>query len=190
MKRLKTIESKNEVQLQAIKDQGEKQLGEIKNISKSKTLKAISEIRKKNNEANKILLSIKKIDETLDSVEPFCTKTDGTKYDFNCFLLPLKFIGKIYNYEIILDRATNDQTFRCINKQTELKKVKEKICRFKICKKIVRCEKRYYCFSLKKEFLCIKIMYLNQKKNQKKNNQKKKIEPKNLSSILRINRRV
>ena len=41
------ILNKNEEQLQAIKDQGEKQLKELKNIDKSKTLKAIDEISKK-----------------------------------------------------------------------------------------------------------------------------------------------
>ena len=46
-KRLKNIEGKNEVQLQAIKDQGEKQFKELQNINKSKTLKAIGEISKK-----------------------------------------------------------------------------------------------------------------------------------------------
>ena len=109
-KRLKNIEGKNEVQLQAIKDQGEKQLREIKNINKSNTLKVIDEIRRKTAEANKILLDIKKIDETLDNAELVCTKTDGTKYDFNRFLFPLKFIEKIHNYEITLDEARNYQT--------------------------------------------------------------------------------
>ena len=47
LKRLKNIESKNEVQLQAVKDQGEKQLREIKNINKNNTIKAIDEINKK-----------------------------------------------------------------------------------------------------------------------------------------------
>ena len=46
-KRLKNIETKNEVQLQAIKDQGEKQLKELKNIDKSKTLKAVGDMSKK-----------------------------------------------------------------------------------------------------------------------------------------------
>ena len=77
-KRLKIIEGENEVQLQAIKDQGEKQLREIKNIDKSNTLKVIDEIGRKNDEANKILLDIKKIDETLDDAELVCTKTDGS----------------------------------------------------------------------------------------------------------------
>ena len=93
-KRLENIKDKNEEQLQAIKDQGEKQLKELKNIDKSKTLKAIGEISKKNDEANKLLSEFRKIDETLDNAELVCTKTDGTKYDFNRFLLPLKFIEK------------------------------------------------------------------------------------------------
>ena len=42
---------KNEVQ--TIKDQGEKQLREIKNINKNKTLKVIDEFRRKNNEVNR-----------------------------------------------------------------------------------------------------------------------------------------
>ena len=62
-------------------------------------------LAKKNAEANRILLDIKKIDETLDNAELVCTKTDGTKYDFNRFLFPLKFIEKIHNYEITLDEA-------------------------------------------------------------------------------------
>ena len=109
-KRLENIKDKNEEQLQAIKDQGEKQLKELKNIDKSKTLKAIGEISKKNDEANKLLSEFRKIDETLDNAELVCTKTDGTKYDFNRFLLPLKFIEKIHNYEITLDEARNYQT--------------------------------------------------------------------------------
>ena len=59
-KRLKNIKDKNEEQLQAIKDQGEKQLKELKNIDKNKTLKAIDEISKKNNEVYKLLLEFKK----------------------------------------------------------------------------------------------------------------------------------
>ena len=89
---LENIKDKNEEQLQAIKDQGEKQLKELKNINKSKTLKAIGEISKKNDEANKLLSAFDKIDKALDKAGLVCTKTDGTKYNFNRFLLPLKFI--------------------------------------------------------------------------------------------------
>ena len=46
-KRLENIKDTNLTQLQAIKDQGEKQLIELKNIDKSKTLKSIGEISQK-----------------------------------------------------------------------------------------------------------------------------------------------
>ena len=60
-KRLENIKNSNSTHLQVIKDKGEQQLRELKNISKNKTLETISEIGRKNNEANKILLDIKKI---------------------------------------------------------------------------------------------------------------------------------
>ena len=60
-KKLENIKDSNSTQLQVIKDKGEQQLRELKNISKNKTLEAISEIGRKNNEANKILIDIKKI---------------------------------------------------------------------------------------------------------------------------------
>ena len=98
-KRLENIKDKNEEQLQAIKDQGEKQLKELKNIDKNKILKAIDEFSQKNDEVNKFMFEFKKIDETLDKVEFVCRKADGTKYDFNRFSLPIKYILKIYNYK-------------------------------------------------------------------------------------------
>ena len=118
-KRLEYIKDKNEDQLQAIKDQGEKQLKELKKTDKSKTLKAISEISKKNDEANKLLFEFEKIDRRLDKAELVFTKTDGTKYKFNIFTIPSKFIKKIHNYEITLDEA--------IEEQTELRKLINKL---------------------------------------------------------------
>ena len=59
-KRLENIKDKNEERLQAVKDQGEKQLKELKNIDKNKRLKAIDEISKKNDEANKLQPEFKK----------------------------------------------------------------------------------------------------------------------------------
>ena len=113
------IEGKNEAQLQAIKDQGEKQLREIKNINKCITLNVSDEIRRKNNEANKTLLEVKKIDAKLDTAELVCTKADGTKYGFSIFALPLKFVEKVCNYEITLGEAIDDQTkLGKVNNQT------------------------------------------------------------------------
>ena len=119
-KRLENIKDKNEEQLQVITDQGEKQLKELKNIDKNKTLKEIDEISKKNFEANKLVPKFKKIHETLDNVELVCTKTDGTNYDFNRFSLPLKFIEKIYSYKSTLHKAIKQSNrIRYINKQTK-----------------------------------------------------------------------
>ena len=63
----------------------------------------------KNDKANESPSKFKKIDETLDK-ELVCTKTDGIKFDFNRFVLSLKFIEKNHNYEITLDEAINYQT--------------------------------------------------------------------------------
>ena len=111
LKKLKNIEDKNEEQLQVIKDQGGKQLEQLKNIDKSKTLEVIDKISKKYDEANKSLLELKKIDKTIKNANLVSTKTDNKiKYDFNRFSLPLKSIEKVHNYEITLDEAINDQT--------------------------------------------------------------------------------
>ena len=110
LKRLEIIKNTSLIQLQAIKDRREQQLRELKKIDKSNTLIAIDEIRRKNDEANKMLLDIKKIDAELDNVELICTKTVETKFnDFNRFMLPLKFINKSYNHEITLHEAIEDQ---------------------------------------------------------------------------------
>ena len=79
-------------------------------------------MQKKNDEANKLVPKFRKIDRTLDKAELVCTKTDGTKYDFNRFALPLKFIEKIHNYEITLDEA--------IEEQAELKELINKLNEF------------------------------------------------------------
>ena len=81
----------------------------LENINKSKTLKAIDGISNKSYEANKLLFEFKKIGETFDNAELVCTKTDGTKYEFNRFSLPLKFIEKLYKYEITLNEAIEMQ---------------------------------------------------------------------------------
>ena len=49
------------------------------------------------------------MNDELDTAELVCTKTDGTKYNFNTFALPLKFVERIYNYNVTLDEAKEDQ---------------------------------------------------------------------------------
>ena len=65
---------------------------------------------KKKDETNELLPEFRKIDETIDKAELVCTKTDGTKYDFNPFLFSLKFIEKSHNYENTLVETKNYQT--------------------------------------------------------------------------------
>ena len=77
-------------------------INKSKNINKSNTLKAVDEIRRKNQKGDKILLDIKKIDTKLYTAELVCTKTNGTKYKFVIFALTLKCFEKIYNYQITL----------------------------------------------------------------------------------------
>ena len=117
-------------------------------------LKVINEISKKNDEANKILLGIKKINDELDTAGVLCTKTDGTKYDFNRFSSPFKFVEKIYNYKITLDEAIDNQE--------------------KLEKLIIRLENYGTNKSQKKRIFHLKVRYLKQKKKTQKKNQKKK----------------
>ena len=76
-------------------------------------------LEKKNAEGNKLLPYFIKFERELENAELVCTETDKTKYDFNHFCLPLKFIEKIYNYEITLDEA--------IEKQAKLKELINKL---------------------------------------------------------------
>ena len=89
-KRLENIKDTNLTQLQANKDQWEKQLKELKNIEESRTLEPIDRIRRENDEAKDLVFKIKKIDTNRDTAELVCTKTDGkTKYEFNLFAPPI-----------------------------------------------------------------------------------------------------
>ena len=69
-------------------------------------LKLATKKKNKKNEANKLLSEFEKTDRALDKAELVCTKTDETNYDFNRFLLSLKFIKKVHNYEITLEDQT------------------------------------------------------------------------------------
>ena len=77
LKNLENIKNKNEELLQVIKDQGGKQLQELKNIDESKMLEVIDKISKKNDEANKLLPEFRKIDKTLENAGLVSTKTDN-----------------------------------------------------------------------------------------------------------------
>ena len=58
----------------------------------------------------KLIKKIKVIDDWLETAQLICTKTDGkTKYDFSKFTFPLKFASKIYNYDLTLQKAQDNQ---------------------------------------------------------------------------------
>ena len=82
-------------------------------------------LAKKNKEANKLVPEFKKIDRTLDKAEFVCTKTDGTKYEFNRFALPLKFeaIDDQVELEILINNLKRDYNPRNLKKIEEKNKV-------------------------------------------------------------------
>ena len=95
-KRLKYIENKNE-------DQSEKQLD-------AKPLKAIGFFNTLNDKAKQLVTNIKLLDDWLENAQLVCTKTDGiTKYDFSNFTPPSKFASKIYNKNLTLQEAEDNQ---------------------------------------------------------------------------------
>ena len=100
-KRLKNIESKNE-------DQSKKQLDAIKKINiSSKPLKTIGFFSTLSDDAKKLMVNKH---DWLDDVQLVCTKTDGiTKYDFSNFTFPSKFASKIYNKNLTLQKAEDNQ---------------------------------------------------------------------------------
>ena len=120
LKRLKNIDDKNNTQLLAIEDQGKKQLEEIKNNNVgSKPLKTIRFFSTISEEGKELMNKIKVIDDWLETAPLICTKTDGkTNYDFSKFTFPLKFASKIYNYNLTLQKAQDNQQEleRLINK--------------------------------------------------------------------------
>ena len=108
---LKNIDDKNNTQLLAIEDEGKKQLEEFKNINLgTKPLKTISFFSTIREKEKKLMNKIKIIDDWLETAQLNCTKTDGkTKYDFSKFTFPLKFASKIYNYDLTLQKAQDNQ---------------------------------------------------------------------------------
>ena len=103
-KRLKKIKDKNE-------DQSKKHLDAIKNINIcSKPLKEIHFFSTLSDEAKKLIINIKQLDDWLDTAQLVYTKTDGkTKYDFSNFTFSSKFASKIYNKDFTLQEAENNQ---------------------------------------------------------------------------------
>ena len=88
-KRLKNIEDKNKEQLEAIKDYKEKQLTD------SKSLKAISYFNQLSSKAKGLYERITKEKNDIDPEKSVCVKTDGTIFNFNKFKISLELASNI-----------------------------------------------------------------------------------------------
>ena len=125
----------------------------IKNINiSSKPLKTIGFFSTLSDEAKKLMVNIKQIDDWLDDAQFVCTKTDGiTKYDFSNFTFPSKFASKIYNKNLTLQEAEDNQQeleilINKLNNDCNPRnpiKIKEKGC-LKLCKEIVVYQRKHY----------------------------------------------
>ena len=103
LKRLKNIGKKNNTAF----EQRKKQLEEIKGSKLLKTIGFFSIISEK---AKKLIDNIEKTDGWLENAQLVCTESNGkTKYEFNEFMLPLKFTMKIHHDNLTLQEARDDQ---------------------------------------------------------------------------------
>ena len=102
-KRLKNIENKNKEQLEAIKDYEKKQL------TKSKSLKAISYFNQLSSKAKGLYERITKEKNDIDPEKFVCVKTDGTIFNFNKFKTSLELASNIYMNEKLLKDAESKQ---------------------------------------------------------------------------------
>ena len=99
------------------------------------------------------MINIKQLDDWLDTAQLVCTKTDGkTKYDFSNFTFSSKFDSKIYNKDITLKKAKDNQQEMKIlinnlnnnyNPKNKMK-IKEKEDTLKSAKKFVFYQGRNY----------------------------------------------
>ena len=116
------------------------------------------------------------IDEILDNVELVCTKTDGTKYDFNRFSLPLKLIEKICHYQIALNEA--------IEKQAELKELINKLDNDYNPRSTKKAKEKKRVLESANKLMDVR-KDMREKRNQKKNQIKT-----NFLNILRMNQKL
>ena len=65
-------------------------------------------------ESRELINKIIEIDDWLNSTKLVCTKTDGTQYDFNKFMLPFKFTLNIYSRNLTLKKADDQQELKIL----------------------------------------------------------------------------
>ena len=84
LKRLKNVECKNEQQLEAIKDQGERQLNVIKKYcAKKESFKKLEFSSEEDQKRNEVVDMLNKISSKLDYGKLLCVHKDGTEYNFS-----------------------------------------------------------------------------------------------------------
>ena len=105
LKRLKNIEGKNEQQLQAIRDQEEKQLDLIGRINTEKN----GIYDKGNKEAVKVVNKSNKVSRENRNKNFVCAHSNGTQYDFNQYRDLNQYENDIYNGELSINDAKNEQ---------------------------------------------------------------------------------
>ena len=109
MKRLKNVESKNERQLEATKDQGERQLDAISTYGATNKLQKIKFDNKKNQEAIEIVDEVNKISRENKYKKYVCFHSNGTPCDFNRFRDIKQFGNDMFNGHISIKQAKDEQ---------------------------------------------------------------------------------
>ena len=108
LKRLKNIEGKTEQQLDLIRDQEENQLDLIGKIDTDKT-KRIGFYDKENKKAVELVNKINKVIRENKNKKFVCTDSNGAQYDFNQYRDVNQFGNELYNEELSIDDAINEQ---------------------------------------------------------------------------------
>ena len=104
LKRLKNIEGKDDEQLKAIKDQGEKQLQTLtKKEDKEVDFRNLSFTDKLDSESKKTSNDIKEQSEKIDYTKLVCIGSGKHQYNFTIFLDLKTFAESIYNDNLLLE---------------------------------------------------------------------------------------
>ena len=104
LKRLKNIEGKDDEQLKAIKDQGEKQLQILtKKEDKEVDFRNLSFTDKLDSESKKTSNDIKEQSEKIDYTKLVCIGSGKHQYNFTIFLDLKTFAESIYNDNLLLE---------------------------------------------------------------------------------------
>ena len=109
MKRLKNIEGKNEQQLDAIEDQGERKLEAIKSYDATNKSQKTEFVSEKNQEAKELLNEVKEISRKNENKKFVCFPSNGTLYNFNKFRDIKQPGNDIFNGQISIKQAKDEQ---------------------------------------------------------------------------------